>query len=342
MAIKLLKKALDYNPKNTDVLLELGYRYMSDYNFYKERDSIKAISLFEKALEINPKDPRFYFALIDSINQSDEGIDNTLNAIEYVELSTMPFSNHEIKWLEYGKNYRQKLKEIIRDNYRKIENKIENYEINDRDVFLAMATFAMYYEDVLAEEKTDHFFYLQKALEVDPNHTYSLFNLARYHIKKNNLQEAEKFYLKALEGNQKDDVYIMALIELANIYLETDRKELAKNIFEQAINAGGMYIRNYKKLYKTLNDKDIKLIAVQYPMRSVNILELIFENNDNVLLVDNELTFKNAVREKGYEEIFVDRFAGDFGHCSEEGNLLLAENIASVILNNWEEISGEN
>jgi hypothetical protein len=62
-------------------------------------------------------------------------------------------------------------------------------------------------------------------------------------------------------------------------------------------------------------------------------------NNSEALVVSNELNFKKAVEKEGYDQIFVDRFAGDFGHCSQKGNLLLAENIKSVILENWEELS---
>jgi len=38
------------------------------------------------------------------------------------------------------------------------------------------------------------------------------------------------------------------------------------------------------------------------------------------------------VKSTGYKEVFRDMFSGDFGHCTEKGNRLLAGNIAAVIL----------
>jgi hypothetical protein len=48
--------------------------------------------------------------------------------------------------------------------------------------------------------------------------------------------------------------------------------------------------------------------------------------------VDNENIFKDALQQATYSEYFIDMFAGDFGHCTEKGNKVLAENIVNVIL----------
>ena len=74
------------------------------------------------------------------------------------------------------------------------------------------------------------------------------------------------------------------------------------------------------------------MVCVQYPMRDVEPLRKIFEKNEGVLFVDNEGIFKKALKKVSYKEYFIDMFAGDFGHCTQEGNRLLARNIADVIL----------
>jgi hypothetical protein len=51
-----------------------------------------------------------------------------------------------------------------------------------------------------------------------------------------------------------------------------------------------------------------------------------------ILFVDNERIFQNAVARGSYQQYFVDMFAGDFGHCTPKGNRLLAENAADSIL----------
>ena len=66
-------------------------------------------------------------------------------------------------------------------------------------------------------------------------------------------------------------------------------------------------------------------------MRSIQPLKKIFKEDEDVVFVDNERIFKDAVRKEGYNEYFRDMFGGDFGHCTQKGNRLLAGNIANVI-----------
>ena len=57
-----------------------------------------------------------------------------------------------------------------------------------------------------------------------------------------------------------------------------------------------------------------------------------FESKEGLIFVDNEKVFKDALKTAKYEEYFKDNFAGDFGHCTDKGNRLLAGNIANIIL----------
>ena len=91
-------------------------------------------------------------------------------------------------------------------------------------------------------------------------------------------------------------------------------------------------INNYRKLKEILDRKGIKLVCVQYPMRNAEPLRRIFGKDEGVIFVDNESIFKEAVKIGGYKKFFRDMFAGDFGHCTQKGNELLAQNIADVIL----------
>jgi len=107
-----------------------------------------------------------------------------------------------------------------------------------------------------------------------------------------------------------------------------DREERVRSASYNPITA-----ENYRKLKRILDGKRIKLVCVQYPMRDVALLKKIFHGDDEgVLFVDNEKTFKEAVQKDGYKAYFVDMAGGDMGHCTETGNRLLAKNIADVIL----------
>jgi hypothetical protein len=113
--------------------------------------------------------------------------------------------------------------------------------------------------------------------------------------------------------------------------------ELAKEYAEEARRLGSVdntvvTVYNYLKLKEILDRKGIKLVCVQYPMRNVEPLKKIFEKDKGIIFVDNERIFREAVKKGGYKEYFRDMFAGDFGHCTLKGNMLLAQNIADVIL----------
>ena len=57
-----------------------------------------------------------------------------------------------------------------------------------------------------------------------------------------------------------------------------------------------------------------------------------FEGEEGIIFVDNEIVFRRELKNAKYEDYFTDIFGGNFGHCTTKGNRLLVENIANVIL----------
>jgi len=156
------------------------------------------------------------------------------------------------------------------------------------------------------------------------------------YIHNNNYAKAEGVFKAAIRLHPKSDKMYRALIEL---YRQTgDNRSAAEySMLKSKLNLSDssctdMTSRNYLKLKKILDQRNIRLVCVQYPVRALSPLKRIFEEQDGVLFVDNENIFKNALRQSSYSEYFLDMFAGDFSHCTEKGNKLLAENIANVIL----------
>lgn len=90
---------------------------------------------------------------------------------------------------------------------------------------------------------------------------------------------------------------------------------------------------NYNILKEKVLKSGVKLVCVQYPRREVRILKKLLNNDKNITFIDNESIFDAAVKSEGYDTMFINNFAGDFGHCTPEGNRLLAQNIAEAILN---------
>ena len=93
-------------------------------------------------------------------------------------------------------------------------------------------------------------------------------------------------------------------------------------------------IDNYRKVKAILDNRGVRLVCVQDPLRSVEPLKRVFAGEPGVIFVDNESSFKEAVARESQRQYFRDMFAGDFGHCTEKGNFLLANHVSEVILEN--------
>jgi len=170
----------------------------------------------------------------------------------------------------------------------------------------------------------------QKALRLDPQNRVALFELGCHEMYHGNYSEAENLLTGLLKLNPSHDkayrslrnLYeLMGTPEKISSYTDRYGDDFYPDITKQ----------NYRKIKEILDERGIVLICVQYPMRSVEPLKDIFDNQQAMLFVDNEESFKAGVEKEGYDKYFEDRFAGDFGHCTPKGNRLLAGNIADVI-----------
>ena len=52
----------------------------------------------------------------------------------------------------------------------------------------------------------------------------------------------------------------------------------------------------------------------------------------NIIFVENKENFEKALSTSNYFDYFYDNFAGDFGHCTLKGNLLIAQQLADIVL----------
>jgi lysophospholipase L1-like esterase len=89
---------------------------------------------------------------------------------------------------------------------------------------------------------------------------------------------------------------------------------------------------NYRELRRLLGERGIRLVAVQYPRRPLASLRAMLDDAPEVVFVDNERLFDEAVERTSFGALFADHFAGDFGHMTAAGKRLLAENVAREIL----------
>lgn len=177
--------------------------------------------------------------------------------------------------------------------------------------------------------------YSMKLLAEEPLNDLAHTQLGLAYAEQGKYLEAEKAFKKAVEINRYND---RAWGGLGRLYAARGDRISSQAYFQKASRARNenynpVTYANYRALGELLRKNGIILVCAQYPLRSIIQLKEIFRgSSEGIIFVDNEKTFEGAVMRDGYATYFYDVFAGDFGHCTPEGNRLLAENIAYVIL----------
>jgi lysophospholipase L1-like esterase len=98
---------------------------------------------------------------------------------------------------------------------------------------------------------------------------------------------------------------------------------------------------HYQAICRILNERGIKYYAMQYPTLDIGIISAMFNGTEEVVFISNKDNFEEAVSTNGYFAYFSDRmgtisnpeFYGEYGHMTSDGNMLVADRVASVILN---------
>jgi lysophospholipase L1-like esterase len=96
---------------------------------------------------------------------------------------------------------------------------------------------------------------------------------------------------------------------------------------------------NYRILYSTLAERNVCLVAMQYPRLPLDELKSYFTASaiehgkigSALGFLENRTNFEEALRHAPYGAIFTDRFAGRFGHLTQAGNDLIAHNVAGLV-----------
>ena len=176
----------------------------------------------------------------------------------------------------------------------------------------------------------------KKAIQITPGNPHAYNALGQLYLTQGRFQRAEEQFKKAIRTAPANDTAYYGLKFVRQYQGQLEQTE--KSYYQEAarLNSAGydtITARNYHALKTILDKRKIRLVCVQYPMRSVAPLKKIFaEQATGIIFVDNEKTFGEAIKKKGHKTYFLDMFGGDFGHCTPEGNKLLGENIAGVIL----------
>jgi len=284
-----------------------------------------AEELFNKALKADPDNDGAYLLLgwcYKEQGRYPESEAAFKKALEFNSSNDSAYSG--LGWLYLDKHELEKAEGLLKESMR----------INQKN-YLAYALLGRVYRDqgklIEAEEV------LSKVIALDPGNTQAFFELLGIYVIQNRYSDAQALFSKITpfetEGYR---LYAgMAFLQERvgkNKLIEGYLERLKKLQFEYYCDVTK---KNYLELYRVLQEKRIKLVCVQYPMRNVEPLKRIFIEQDGIIFVDNERVFKDAVSRGSPKEYFVDMFGGEFGHCTPKGNRLLAENVANAILNEY-------
>jgi len=146
-------------------------------------------------------------------------------------------------------------------------------------------------------------------------------------------EHIEKFldaaYVNAKGGYNHDGFRALRYLSRGN-YAKADKYfNLATNFYLYNINP--VTRQNYIKLAGICKERNIKLVVMQYPLRSAKPLKHMLKGHSEITFVSNEENFRQALKSHSIEEIFHNQFAGDFGHATDLGNRLIAENLARTL-----------
>ncbi len=176
---------------------------------------------------------------------------------------------------------------------------------------------------------------LMSAFRIDPKNSLVYSEFGRLYLAEKKISRAKHAFRQAIA---LDPGNLMACRSLSTLYLEEGKAGLAHVYAQRARSMRRqsyipLTVDNFHRMKSMLDQRGIRLVCVQYPMRDIEPLKEIFKYQDGgIVFVDNEKVFRDAVSRDGYKEYFWDMFGGDFGHCTKKGNRLLARNIAGAIL----------
>ncbi len=160
--------------------------------------------------------------------------------------------------------------------------------------------------------------------------------LAKNYIREGRTEEFEQMAEKMGKKDKASEVNLLR--EVAAWLKEEGRLEESKAMFEKVkdIKEGNMKTttkENYVLLSEKVKGRGIRLAVMQYPTLEVEDLVSYVGEDDSILFISNEDYFNEAVKNMGYDKLFIDRKHGTFGHCTDLGNRMIAENAADAILN---------
>lgn len=168
----------------------------------------------------------------------------------------------------------------------------------------------------------------------NPANYAALAELAWHYIQNNRSADAENALsqIKSIGDERLEE----AFRRISEKYRKQGRLDEAEKML---LNAGELEKKkakitrkNYNMLHKIAKERNIRIVAMQYPLLDVNDLKQYFEDYDGIYLVSNRENFEKALSAAPYDNYFIDKSGYKYGHGTLKGNRLIAESAANAII----------
>lgn len=314
-AIAMYRKAIEADPDNSRIYQTLGMHYREQEK-YEEAERV-----LQRAIEIDPRNDYAYVELGRCYLERkmwDKGIPVLEKAIDI-----NPRETYAYLFLGMALNELQQCDKAI--------GILKGALNSDPDNVFALEALAICSEGPGLFKEREYAF--KRLIARNHRAAWAYVELGRSYGKQGRFAEERALYESGIESYQRKD-FLYRLIALS--FEKEGRHNMARRYFNMAAEMSmkqydHIMAQNYRLLKDIVKSRGLQLVCVQYPMRSAEPLKAMFEVTEGVIFADNEKIFKDAVAAGGYGEYFVDNFGGDFGHCTDKGNRLLAGNIADTI-----------
>lgn len=311
---------------NTDAeeINEIGNTLRLNKNFPLAEEFLK------RSISLEPKNTWFSITL--SWLYQDMGRYKEAEELLIKSISIEPMNSDS--YIELGNFYR------ARGEYESSEKQYQKALTINPQSSWALLEYGNWFTDQQQFEMAKEMFTKAAEFGKDPNSINALVALGNIERSLQHYSSARNYYKEAIK-RQSDNK--LALLELKAL----ERLEQSKITEETPVDSGieiddffhPKTQENYRRLLQIGQAHDISIIAVEYPLRNPLALETLIKDiqkkeklSIEIKTVENFSTFRDAMKEKKYSDLFSDQFGGEFGHTTYEGGALLARNILNTLL----------
>ncbi len=305
---RMYKAAINTNPQNAQAYTSLGNLYLDN------EQQEKAEEMYWSAIKKDPNYSLAYRKLAKLYRQQAKRV----KAKQMHEESIKANPHDGWAFIEFGEFYSENNENGNAENMYKAALKADP---QNAGAYINLG----YLYGARGEREKEKIMY-ERAVKAEPRNVRAYLELSSLCMKNGEMKEAEEILLQGREaiGSVPRIMGALSLLYRQHHTLEHQT--------EQASYLPLGAIRNYQNLRDRILNRGIKLVCMQYPMRDVTALQQILGTEKGMIYVENKTNFENAYKTHKPSDIFIDMFAGDFGHCTPLGNRLIAKNLADVIL----------